>query len=141
MYLFLKHFHSVNRWAVVALIIASLFWAFKNLHSEKKFRLFSITVIVTHLQLLGGLILYFISPMVIFSSESMSNTVTRFYLVEHIGLMLVSVTLITLGGRAYRKFNFTAKAYRKLIILFSIGFLLMLVAIPWPFMNLNGSWF
>jgi membrane protein DedA with SNARE-associated domain len=94
-----------------------------------------------HLQLVIGFVLYFISPKVIFSASSMKDSVLRFFLVEHISLMIIAVVLITIG---YVKSNRAAdemKKHKKLIIYYTIALVLILASIPWPFRGLGAGWF
>jgi membrane protein DedA with SNARE-associated domain len=107
--------------------------------SARKSALFAL--IITHVQLIIGLVLYFISPLVMFSSASMKNSVLRFYLVEHIGLMIVAIALVTIGYSAGKKASDSAAGARKTFYFFLIGFLLILISIPWPFRNLGAGWF
>jgi membrane protein DedA with SNARE-associated domain len=93
-----------------------------------------------HLQLIIGLILYFISPKVIFSGSSMSDPILRFFLVEHISLMLIAVVLITVGYVKTKKIE-GVKKYRTILIYYVISLLLILASIPWPFRDLGGKWF
>mgnify|MGYP000061613736 CR=1 FL=1 len=145
MYNGLLHAHSGLRWAVLILLLAAIFNAFSKKSNgtwrpkDKKITLFA--MVFTHLQLVIGLVLYFISPKVVFSDQTMGDTVLRFYAVEHIVLMLVAIALITIGyGKAKRaasdskKFGAVAKFYL-------IGLILILASIPWPFRNLGAGWF
>jgi membrane protein DedA with SNARE-associated domain len=97
--------------------------------------------LLTHFQLLIGLILYFISPKVIFAAESMKEPLLRFFLVEHIALMLVAVVLITVGFIKFQKAEEQKKRHKITVIYYGIALLLMLVSIPWPFRNLGGGWY
>jgi membrane protein DedA with SNARE-associated domain len=96
----------------------------------------------THIQLLGGLILYFISPYVKFEGGVMKDAVARFYTVEHISMMLIAVALITIGySKAKRAANSAAKG-KTTFWFYLIGLLVILAAIPWPFRSgLGGGWY
>ena len=96
---------------------------------------------LTHFQLLLGLILYFISPKVIFSGASMKDPLLRFFLVEHIALMLAAVVLITVGYIKFQKADEIRRRHKITVIYYGIALLLILAAIPWPFRNLGGGWF
>jgi len=94
-----------------------------------------------HLQLVLGLVLYFISPKVVFDASSMKVSLLRFYLVEHIGLMIIAVILITIG---YVKSDRTAdeiKKYKHVVVYYSIALVLILASIPWPFRGLGAGWY
>jgi len=84
---------------------------------------------VTHTQLILGLILYFISPVVIFSGESMKEATARYWLVEHGSLMLIAIALITIGRIATKKLTDSTLKYKKLFIYNGIALLLILASI------------
>jgi len=88
--------------------------------------------ISTHIQFTLGLILYFVSPLVIFSGASMKNAVTRYWLVEHITMMIVAVALITAARSTSKKLPEPAAKHKRLFILNLIALLIILVAI-WSF--------
>lgn len=95
------------------------------------------TVIVTHLQLVLGLILYFTSDWVMPGDmgAAMKNPVTRFFTVEHIAMMLVAVVLITVGSAMSKRGKSDAIRHKRVVIFFSLALLLILAAIPWPFLS------
>lgn len=91
-------------------------------------------LIVTHSQILIGVILYFISPVgaANFSGEAMGNTISRFYLVEHPFGMILAAVLITIGYRAAKSEKFSDKEkYKRVLILYSIGLTLTAYMVPW----------
>jgi len=143
MYNILKHAHSGLRWVLLLALIAAIiagFQAWKRGGSYKKAPAL-IGLIVTHLQLVLGLTLYFISPLVSFQEGFMKNAITRFYTVEHLTTMIIAIALITIGySRAKRKSADTA-AGRAVFVFYLIGLLLILLGIPWPFRGLGGGWF
>jgi cytochrome c biogenesis factor len=145
-YSILIHIHSGLRWlALVFLILAIADAAVKMRRrydigkSRPAFHLPA--MILMHIQLLVGLVLYFISPKVVFDASSMKDTVLRFYLVEHIALMLVAIILITVGYVKAKKKSDPVKKNRTLLIYYAIGLILILVSIPWPFRGLGAGWF
>jgi uncharacterized membrane protein YadS len=107
---------------------------------ERTRRLSFITLNILNLQFVIGIILYFISPMVIFSSLSMKSPITRFFLVEHITAMLIAVALISIGYSLSKKALGERKKHDRILIYYIIGFLIILAAIPWPFYNLGTNW-
>lgn len=144
MYNFIVNFHSILRWALVILFIITIFYAFygksRNLDFEKVRKLAFATLNLLHIQFLVGLILYFISPKVVFSGLAMKAPLTRFFLVEHITAMLIGVAIVTIGYSVSKKAMTEAKKYNKLIVFYLIGSLIILAAIPWPFYNLGTGW-
>ena len=142
----LKHSHSGIRWIVLILLIAAIVNAFMKWQggkefkdSDKKLNLFALTG--THIQFLLGLGLYFVSPKVIFSGESMKNAVNRFFLVEHSSMMLLAILLITIGYARSKRQSDSSKKFKTSFIFYLIGLAIILFSIPWPGGNLGGSWF
>jgi uncharacterized protein YacL len=146
LYTILKHSHSGLRWLLILLFIFALIGLFRVAFRGKicyatTRKVALATLILAHIQLIIGLILYFISPLVIFSGESMSNKVLRFYLVEHISLMLIAIVLVTIGYSQAKKISDEVRGFRKLFTYYLIAFILILVSIPWPFRELGAAWF
>ena len=141
MYEGLLHAHSGLRWVVLLLIIINVFNAIGGLgggkvfsSGDKKLSLFAL--IFTHLQAVLGLSLYFISPKVEFGANTMSNSVFRFFTVEHTIMMLIAIVLVTLANRAAKQGN-----VKKVFWLYFISLIIILAAIPWPFRELASGWF
>lgn len=145
-YSILVHIHSGLRWVLLFFLLATIIGsAYKLINRTGQGRCCHVmnrfTLIFTHLQLLLGLILYFISPKVIFESSSMKDSLLRFFLVEHIGLMVIAVALITIGYFRAKQKTDDLKRYKTLLIYYSIALLVILSAIPWPFRELGAAWF
>jgi hypothetical protein len=144
-YAILIHLHSVLRWALLLFLILAIVLSFFK-SDEKKFlgvRMMPaalITMIFAHLQLVFGLILYFISPKVIFDASSMGNDVLRFFLVEHILVMLIAIVLITIGYMIAKRRPEVNRKARSVLVYFIISLVLILSRIPWPFMQYGGGW-
>lgn len=140
----LVHFHSGWRWLVLITIIAALINAFKNKNQPfalkgKKASLMALVSV--HIQFLVGLILYFTSPKVVFSSAAMKSDLLRYFLVEHITIMLIAVVLITIGYSRTKRMEDDAKKFKSIRIFYSIGLILILLGIPWPWQDLGADWF
>ena len=105
-------------------------------YEAKDFRISLFTLIVSHLQLLIGLVLYFVSPRLsLFSElgmgEIMKDSVNRLYLVEHPLINIIAIALITIGYSKHKK-KLTSKAKLKTVAIFySIALVLFLSRIPW----------
>ena len=141
-YNILVHAHSGLRYVVLLLLIAAVADGFRRSEAgSEKNKLALFALIFTHLQLVLGLILYFISPKVQFAGEVMKDAVLRFYTVEHISLMLIAVVLITVGYSRGKKLLPAAAGYRRTAFFYLIGLVLILISIPWPFRNLGAGWF
>tara|TARA_R110002049_G_scaffold278567_1_gene457354 strand:- start:5055 stop:5495 length:441 start_codon:yes stop_codon:yes gene_type:complete len=130
-------------WAYLVLLILMLatgnalfkFFLGKE-YSAKDFRISLFTLIVSHIQLLIGLLLYFVSPRLQLFSELgmggvMKDAVNRLYLVEHPTINIIAVALITIGYSKHKK-KLTSNAKLKIIAIFyTIALILFLSRIPW----------
>lgn len=146
MYNGLLHAHSGLRWIVLALLIWALVKAISGWLGQKEYqnsdRLSALfALIFTHIQLLIGLGLYFISPKVAFVEGMMQNSEMRFYAVEHIAMMIVAIALITIGFSTAKRAAAATAKHKKVAIYYGIGLLIILVSIPWPFRITGAGWF
>ncbi len=149
MYNALLHTHSGLRWIALLLLVFTAFKSLGGYLGKKTYqpldrKLATFTTISIHTQFLIGLILFFISPNVNFDfSVSMSDKVLRFFTVEHTIGMLLAIVLITIGGaKAKRAADDTTK-HKHIAWFFLIGLLLILMMIPWPFLEkfATRGWF
>ena len=85
--------------------------------------------------------LYVISPKVIFAATAMKVGVQRFFLVEHISLMILAAVLMTIGYSTTKKQINTPYGGKKLLFYYLIALFLILLAIPWPFRGFGTAWF
>ena len=145
MYQFLLHAHSGWRWVVLITILIAIFHGLINWRGGREFKfkdrkpaLFAL--IASHIQIVIGLVLYFISPKVLFGSETMSNSIIRFFTVEHILTMVIGVVLITIGFSKAKKLLDTNKAFKTIFIYYLIGLILILIRTPWPFQDYGAGW-
>jgi hypothetical protein len=145
MYNGLLHAHSGLRWVALILILAAIFnsalGVSRNEYSKKDRLLNLFSMISLHVQLLIGLILYFISPKVSFTAGWMANKITRFFGMEHFLLMVLAIVVITIGRKKAEKNDNAAKKHDGILLSFVIGLVLILAGIPWPFRGLGSGWF
>ena len=141
MYNTVKIIHSY--WAyfvLIVLLIAAINAIIKSVSGKdyvaKDFRISLFTLIISHIQLLIGLLLYFVSPRFDLFSELgmggvMKDAVNRLYLVEHPLVNIIAVALITIGYSKHKK-KLTSKSKLKIIAIFyTIALVLFLSRIPW----------
>lgn len=139
--------HSGLRYIVLALLVIAIINAVANMKSnkyEKKDRLINLfTMVSLHIQLVLGLILYFVSPKVQFVEGMMGNANLRFFGVEHIGMMLLAIILITMGRKRAEKYPDPARRHKLIFRYYGLGLILIFIAIPWPFIyeNLGAGYF
>ncbi len=109
----------------------------KKEYQPKDFRLALFTLIVTHIQFLIGLVLYFVSPfgMKNFSNmgmgEIMKNSEARLYAVEHPLIMIIVVVLVTIGYSKHKKKLVSGPKFRVLTLFYALALIFALSRIPW----------
>lgn len=146
LYTAVQHTHSGLRWVVLILLVAAILKAFSKRRGGSvypgKDSLALFAFISTHIQLLLGLVLYlFLSPYVKFNGETMGDAITRFYTVEHFLGMIIAIAVITIGYIRAKKQAELNKGWKTIAVFYSIGLILILVSIPWPFRGVQGGWF
>ena len=144
MYEIITTIHSVLRWFIIAAFLFALYrtfsgWRRSGTWQKQDKNAGTFLVIFMDLQLVLGLILFFfLSPLTEIAFQdmgsAMSNTVVRFYTVEHFLLMLIAIVLIHVGLYKSRRAEPDRKRHRLAFIYYLIAFILVLVAIPWPFL-------
>lgn len=149
MYAFLLPLHNIVRWLVVAAALFAVIRAFAGWLGKKNWTALDDKAgvwfaSIMDVQLLLGLILYFISPLLQTAFQNfggaMGNTVMRFFAVEHIFLMIVAVVLAHVGRALSKKAVEPAKKHRMAAIFFGLAILAILFAIPWPFSGVPRPW-
>ena len=146
MYNALLHAHSGLRWVALILLVTAIFNAVKGkssgeyLKKDKMINLFA--MILLHTQLLIGLVMYFQSPKVQFTSGWMKDAMLRFYGMEHFLMMVIAIVLVTIGRKKAEKADAPIVKHQKIVVWYTIGLIVILAAIPWPFRAaLGGQWF
>ena len=137
MYSILKSAHS--GWAYLLLLIlaiatinAIIGYFGKKEFGNKDFSLALVGLIVTHIQLLIGLALYF-TPENLGRWEGfeMSNSPIRLLLIEHPLMMIVAVALLTIGYSKHKKKIVSNGKFKMLAIFYTLAFLVVLSRLPW----------
>ena len=140
MYIYFKTVHSYWAFFVIFILVAAIFNAFIGRYTGKEFstkdlRISLFGLIFSHIQLLIGLILYFVSPWFDQWSEIgigvMKDTQTRLYLVEHPLINILAIFLITMGWSMHKRQSESSKKFLRIILFYSLGLLLLLSGIPW----------
>lgn len=140
MYKTILTLHSYWAYLVLLiLILATLNALFKSLggkeYEAKDFRISLFALIVSHIQLLIGLILYFVSPNgfknVAANGVGGLEKFARLLAVEHPLINIIAIALITIGYSKHKK-KLTSKMKLKTIAIFyTIALVLFLSRIPW----------
>jgi len=125
-----KDLHSIFRYvvlilALLAIIQSLLGWFGKKPYTELNRKINLFTLISAHTQLLIGIVLYFLSPLVQFNSETMKNDTTRYFTVEHWFGMLIAIALITIGYSKSKKAASPEAKHKKVAIFYVIALLVI----------------
>ena len=122
---------------LISAVLKSVIGYFSNKdYDANAFRVSLFTLIVSHIQLLIGLVLYFTSARFDLWSdlgvgEVMKNANIRLYLVEHPTINILAVALITIGYSKHKKKLVSKPKYKTIAIFYSIALILILSRIPW----------
>jgi hypothetical protein len=141
MYSFLLFLHSILRWIVLfvgifAIVRAFRGWFGKKVWTEREAQVGLAFTASVDVQVVVGLLLYlFFSPITTgaFSDfgAAMSDSGTRYFLVEHSLMMLAALVLAHVGRARAKKAATDEGKYRASAIFYSLALLLILLGIPW----------
>ncbi|WP_293875256.1 hypothetical protein [Flavobacterium sp.] len=136
MYTFIQKFHSGWAYLVLLLLLVTVINSLVGLASkneftakDKKIALFGL--IVAHVQLLVGLVLYFVSPLGKASLGNMSDPALRLSSLEHPLVNVIAIVLITIGWSKHKKASTSKGKFRSIAIFYGLGLVLILSRIPW----------
>lgn len=136
MYYFIQKFHS--GWAYLALLLL-IFVVINSLlgksakkeftAKDRKIALFGL--IAAHIQLLVGLILYFVSPKGSALLGEMKDASARLTSLEHPLINIIGIVLITIGWSKHKKAATSEAKFNTIFIFYLLGLILFLSRIPW----------
>lgn len=135
----LLHTHNLLRWVVLLLGALALVRAYQGVSGDRPYaaarRVGVLFVASLHLQLLLGLALFLVSPLIKLAMTdmraTMSDAATRFFVAEHPTLMVAAVVLMTIGGIVAKNAANDAAKHRKALVFIAITMLILLFGIPW----------
>jgi hypothetical protein len=136
--------HSILRWVLLLCMLYAIGRALMGIISNSSFTTTDrkaglYLTSICDLQLLVGLIIYFFGDKgfkLIQSNsigEVMKSNIMRFFGVEHIVMMLIAIIFIHIGSAKSKKGISDAAKHRAAAIYFTIGLIIILASIPWPF--------
>ena len=134
MYPFFKYFHSGLRYIVLILVIGAIIqsflgWLGKKTYTEGNRKINLFALISAHTQLLLGLILYFLSPLVKFSKATMKDPIARYWTVEHITMMVLAVVLITIGYSRSKRVLLPEKKHLNIFIFYFLAVIIVIITL------------
>jgi len=141
MYETIQFIHSYWAYLVlIVLVVASINsivgYASNKEYGATNFRIALFTLIVSHLQLLIGFVLYFTAPYFKMWSEVgmsgvMEDSTLRLYNVEHPVFMILAIVFITMGYSKHKKKLTSKPKFKILAIFYTLALILVLSRIPW----------
>ncbi len=141
MYETIQMLHSYLAYVALAVLFLAVANAISGLISKRIFnmnkdlRLSLFALILCHIQLLVGLVLYFISPSGLSAIQEFGmgglTASARLLAVEHPFINVLAIVSITIGWSRHKKFVEGDKKFKSIAIFYGIGLLLILSRIPW----------
>lgn len=139
MYTGIQHLHSgIAYLALLALVVVIIYMLIGSLSgrefTEKDRKIGLIAFIISHIQLLVGLILYFISPLgleMLKSGSAMSDPAARLLALEHPLINIIAIVLISIGYIKAKKPGSSRTRFRSIYMMYAIGLVLILSRLPW----------
>ena len=128
--------HSGWAYLVLAFLLIAVINAFIGLSSKKEFsgkdrKIALFALIFTHVQLLFGLILYFVSPVGKAALGQMKDPALRLTSLEHPLINIIAIVLITIGWSKHKKLTTSNAKFKTFAVFYTIGLILILSRIPW----------
>jgi len=132
----LLNVHSYLAYAALGLLFIATINAIFGLTSKGLFKskdrsISLFALIVCHMQLLAGLMLYFVSPLGLESFGQMKEAALRLTSLEHPLINIIALTLITIGWSKHKKEESNNGKFKKIAIFYTLGLLLILSRLPW----------
>lgn len=141
MYETIQMLHSYLAYVALAILFLAVANAITGLISNRMFtmgkdlRLSLFALILCHIQLLVGLVLYFVSPSGLSAIQEFGmgglTSEARLLAVEHPFVNILAIVSITIGWSRHKKFVEGGKKFKSIAIFYGIGLLLILSRIPW----------
>jgi len=138
MYSTLKILHRYWAYLVLFMIVVATFNALyksitKKEYEARDFRMSLFTLIVSHIHLLIGVVLWFAADYFSEMSmgEIMKNATMRSNVVEHPLTMIIAVALITIGYSKHKKKLTSKNKLKTIAIFYTLALILVLAKIPW----------
>ena len=141
MYAILQTTHSLFAFAVLVILALATINALSSYilrkdFTDKDLRISLFALIFSHIQLLIGLIMYFMSPYFEMITSSgmgsvMKDSAIRLYAIEHPLMNILAIALITIGWSKHKKETESAGKFRKIMFFYGLGLLFIASKIPY----------
>jgi hypothetical protein len=136
MYNFIQKFHSGWAYLAILVLVIAVVNSFIGKGSNKEFtakdrKIALFALIGTHIQLLFGLVLYFVSPLGLAAFGQMKEASLRLTSLEHPLVNIIAIVLITVGWSKHKKAVSSEAKFKSIAVFYALGLLLILSRIPW----------
>jgi hypothetical protein len=136
----LLHTHNLLRWGVLIAGLLAIYLAYTGISNKRAWETKDNKagmwfVLFCHLQLVLGLVLYFMmDKQSIFSNmaEGMKDPYTRYWGMEHLLGMIIAIAVVQFGRIASKKAGNDLLKHKKALIWYGVAMLLFVINIPWP---------
>lgn len=142
MYTGLQHTHSGLAYLALLALVLVIIWALVGALSGREFqekdrKIALVAFILCHIQLLVGLILYFVSPLgysLLAGGGAMADATARLTALEHPLINILAIVLVSVGFIRAKKLESSTAKFRSIYMMYAVGLVLILSRIPW------GNW-
>lgn len=141
MYAILQTTHSLFAFVVLVILALATINALSSYilrkdFTDKDLRISLFALIFSHIQLLIGLVMYFMSPYFEMITSSgmgsvMKDSAIRLYAIEHPLMNILAIALITIGWSKHKKETESAGKFRKIMFFYGLGLLFIASRIPY----------
>ena len=142
MYEFIQKFHSGWAYLALLLLVVALVNSTLGLTSKREFtprdrKIALFGLISIHIQLVLGLILYFVSDLgfrlfsTVGTKEVMKTAAYRLTAVEHPAINIIAIVFITIGWSKHKRKADSNAKFKSIAVFYALGLLLVLSRIPW----------
>ncbi len=136
MYNFIQKFHSSWAYLAILVLVIAVVNSFIGKGSNKEFtaqdrKIALFALIGTHIQLLVGLALYFVSPLGSAVFGQMKEASLRLTSLEHPLVNIIAIVLITVGWSKHKKADSSEAKFKSIAVFYALGLVLILSRIPW----------
>jgi hypothetical protein len=147
MYSTLIFLHSLTRWLVVISLIYAIYRGYVGFKFQKTFTktdnaVRHWTATIAHIQLIIGILVYTQSPSIMYfwkhTREALRNWDVTFYSLVHALIMLLAIVLLTIGSAKAKRMQTDREKFKTMLLWFFVAFILIFIAIPWPFSPLSN---
>ncbi len=136
MYPIIQNLHSGWAYLVLFFLVIAIINAIAGLSTHREFvkkdrTIGLIALIVVHIQLVIGLILYFVSPVGSAVIGQMEDPALRLTWLEHPLINVIGIIIITIGWSKHKSLTNSKAKFRTFAVFYGIGLALFLLRLPY----------